>query len=318
MAWHNEPALQTKMRQFHDRNCCPPTDAMNSAKAKLMAIVRGILEPKLKQKGYCDNLVYCGSSYQGLKVANDNLEWDIDLVIRRKDVRAVPESRGGYHVQLQSPQGAISGQEMRRKFQGYLWQLQSEVPDLRSVTFHDNKAAVQMDVKNQHGSLWFQVDLVPTIEIGSGSQLERYVCKYVPADKDYTWCRSFAEEECRYFDRIDGDDNGCRKQAGRVLKYLRNNEAGLKKLSSYHLKALLMWDIKQEPSKSWRHNELGSRVMQLLVRLERALRDGNLPHPFLHGCNLLEQMDPMVRGNLQGRIKTLINSQHQVEQILAR
>ena len=175
--WHHKSSFHDTIREYHDKDCRQPMNDMDGARTTLHHLVNEVLKPELKKYGYCDDLVFCGSSYQGLKVDDGLLEWDIDLLIRADDVDVIPDSSGGYNVKLeptcQQPcanlvkNGEISGQHWRRKLQSSFAKMQHKILELHQskVRFRHMRTAVQMDVYTSDGSLWFQVDLVPTLEL---------------------------------------------------------------------------------------------------------------------------------------------------------
>ena len=212
--------------------------------------------------------------------------------------------------------GTISGEHWRNKFQSILAILQNTIPRLsrEKVIFREHGAAIQMDVLKYDGTVWFNVDLVPTIMSGKGEDRARYVYKRYSQNTgrgQLEWTASFAKEEVLALARADRG-NGCRKEAMRVLKYIRNEEPNLNQLSSYHLKSLLLNDMNNNPEKTWEKNQLGERVIGLLGSLRESLATGDLPHPFLPDHNILGDMDPEVRKNIYGRINTLYTKEKEL------
>ena len=136
-------------------------------------------------------------------------------------------------------------------------------------------------------------------------------------DGSCKWCRSFAGEECEYFSDID-KDNGCRKQACRVLKHIRNKDPQLKWLLSYHVKSVLMLCIKENPYLSWEHGELGERVIQLLLRLEICFKERYLKHPYLEEYNVLEHIKEKRLDIIQKRLHKIVTSETELLKIINR
>ena len=329
-AWHSNPAVHKRIDKFHETYCKEPTKDMQKARGTLVHLTRHVIQPQLKKMGMKGELIVSGSSFQGLKVQNDVLEFDVGLCFHDKTARAVTCADDSYYATLRpkpgkefsgpyqlTGDGTISGDHWRNKFQSMFAFFQNTIPELGrdKVTFREHGAAIQMDVLRDDGSVWFNVDLVPTIMSGKGEDRKRHVYKrYSEGSGEGTgentgrgqseWIRSFAREECLSLCKAD-QGSGCRKEAIRVLKYIRNEEPNLDKLSSYHLKATLLNDMNNNPDKSWNKKQLGERVIDLLGSLRGSLATGHLSHPFLADHNLLGDMSREVRNNIHGRINTL-------------
>jgi len=189
--------------------------------------------------------------------------------------------------------------------------------------------AVQMDVMDRPATATnaikiYSVDMVPTIEISSG---ELYVAKPIKETSSSSslsktwklqnaWRRSFSMKEKERLATLDGG-NGCRKQVLRVLKVIRNREAGLTLLTSYHLKTVLFRKIDELPnSAQWRSECLGQRLMDVICQLEKELDKGDMPHYFLRGVNLLDGMTKAAVFNMRDRLKRLKNREQEMMRLL--
>jgi len=181
--------------------------------------------------------------------------------------------------------------------------------------------AIQMDVLSTPAKLFYSVDMVPTIQIrptGGNGAVQYYVAKPIKdaCGPQISWRRSFSLQEKERLATID-QDKGCRKQILRVLKVIRNREPGLQLLTSYHLKTALFrkTDELSDPAQ-WSRDRLGKRLMDVIVQMEKELRERVMPNYFLPSVNLLDGMGEEGVCNLQHRLKSLQNSEIKMMKLL--
>jgi len=174
--------------------------------------------------------------------------------------------------------------------------------------------AIQMDVTDQ-SALFYSVDMVPTIQIGED---DYYVAKPIKgaSGPQIAWRRSFSLKEKERLLTLD-EDNGCRKQVLRVLKVIRNREAGLARLTSYHLKTVLFRKTDELNDEAfWKGDRLGERLMNVLQQIEKELGSGVMPNYFLPEVNLLDGMKPVAIVNMHRRLKHLRHSERKMTKLL--
>ena len=188
------------------------------------------------------------------------------------------------------------------------------------------KPAVQMDVY-RNGAVWFSADLVAVCRISQSDLCfvaKPYKLLNDPVElnsfDDNTWSCSFSLKEKQLFDGMDRD-NGCRKAAMRVLKALLGKNAELKCLTSYHVKTILMHNLRDSPYSSserwWPQNRvLGARVMELLCDLWKALEYRRLRHYFVPEENLFGDIKDIVLDNMAHRVKRLWENKREMLNIL--
>jgi len=153
------------------------------------------------------------------------------------------------------------------------------------------------------------------IQIGEG---EYYVAKPIKgaSGPQIAWRRSFSLKEKERLLTLD-EDNGCRKQVLRVLKVIRNREAGLARLTSYHLKTVLFRKTDELNDEAfWKGDRLGERLMNVLQQIEKELGSGDMPNYFLPEVNLLDGMKPVAIVNMHRRLKHLRNSERKMTKLL--
>jgi len=177
--------------------------------------------------------------------------------------------------------------------------------------------ATQMDVypnaspHTELGSKFYSVDIVPTFDVDRNL----YIAKQKKDEPMSTslWRQSFSVEERKKLTAAD-KENGCRKQVLRILKVIRNREATLNKLTTYHLKTALFREMDRDLT--WTHADVGRRLMGVLGQLEKALTDETMPHYFVPQVNLLDGISQITVKNMRDRLRRLRTNRQQMMQIL--
>ena len=179
--------------------------------------------------------------------------------------------------------------------------------------------AVQVDiVEKATGENLLSVDLVPCFFIRPDSfyVAKPYTgCRSV-SSSDLLWRQSFSLKEKSIVKKMD-KDHGRRHELLRIVKTMVNREpTSLGRLESYHLKTAFMHYIKEKPYNWTSRNSLGEHFVKYLEKLQRFLENGNLPHYWLDKVNILEGVDVVVLGNMACRLKSILNSDAERDQIL--
>jgi hypothetical protein len=189
--------------------------------------------------------------------------------------------------------------------------------------------AVQMDVWDPFAEKkFFSVDVVPTLTLQNESNVKSEAQYYVAKTRKdpstgqsfmFDWRKSYSVQEKDKLDCMD-HDNGCRKQVFRILKAIRNREAGLKQLTTYHIKTVLFREIDYVDQAQWKSEFLGRRLFGMLWRLRNELESGEIEHYFLR-FNLFEvdEVNKKRKTTIKQmgqRISCLLNSQKKLEKIL--
>ncbi|KAL9965092.1 hypothetical protein ACROYT_G028841, partial [Oculina patagonica] len=284
-------------------------------------------------------LEYTGSVYERLKTEAAD-EVDVMVVLKTTkpwfwgdtEVMVEETSIPGY-VRLKttmadsklrkyvSPEGYIIPERLRN---GWFYSLVDQaVRDFRarspsskvqlSLRYHG--PAVQLDLFGKGtGERLLSADRVPCFEIGSG---DYFVAKHY-AGSEFLWRQSFSLKEKQLLQYMDRDDHGCRHELLRIIKTIVNRErTSLGRLESYHLKTAFMHYIKEKRGNWAGRTSLGDHFVGFLAELQRFLENGNLPLYWLDGVNLLEDINQVVVSNMAYRVKRILNSEAERDQILA-
>ena len=282
-------------------------------------------------------LEYTGSVYERLKTEAAD-EVDVLIVLKTTtpwfwgdpEVMVVETGVPGY-VRLKArkdsklrkytgPEGYISPEELRRdwlynlvaeavkKYEGS-WSFWSDI--VMDVRDHPDGFAVQLVIrkKDPHNyQVLLSVGFVPCFQVGPNKSF--FVAKpyegqrYVFSPR-LLWRQSFSLSEKALLQHID-QESGCRHQLLRIVKTIVKKDTSFGALESYHLKTAFMHYIKEKPF-SLDDYSLGKDFHGFLQHLQEALEKGDLPHYWLPGVNLLEDISPVVVRHMACRLRLILN-----------
>ena len=278
-------------------------------------------------------LEYTGSVYERLKTeAADEVDVMVVLKTTKSEVMVVEAGVPGYarlvaradsnFRKYASAEGYINPERLRNSwFYSLVVQAVSKSPrsDV-NMAVRAHGPAVQVDIfKRATGEKLVSADLVPCFQTAPESYYvaKRYEGRRNVSNPDLLWRQSFSLKEKGILEYMDRD-SGCRHELLRIVKTIVNkNPTSLGSLESYHLKTAFMHYIK-ERFQNWNgRNSLGEHFLGFLGKLQRFLENGNLPHYWLDGVNILEDVDEVVVRNMAYRLKRILNSEAERDKILA-
>lgn len=148
----------------------------------------------------------------------------------------------------------------------------------------------------------------------------RYIAKPVTSSKSApnasnSWRRSFSREEKELLKRID-KNNECRRKTVQILKAIFKRDTYLKRLSSFHLKAVLLHAVEQKVALEWHVNSY-ERVFDMLGFTQQFLEEKFLPNYFIRSMNVLYDFDDDLIANILESIKNLRNNKDHFLQAIA-
>ena len=282
-------------------------------------------------------LEYTGSVYEGLKTeAADEVDVMVVLRTKRQEITVEPTqfpdyarlkvepNSSGFHKYANS-EGYIEPKRLRDTwFYSLVTQavatFNSKFPfsDVRLVVRYHGPA-VQIDIKISDKVL-LSTDLVPCFHRLPSD--EYYVTKpysggrYV-SQADLLWRQSFSLKEKAKLQHMDRD-GGCRHELLRIVKTLvKKQHTSFGKLESYHLKTAFMHYIDAEPHCWNGRDSLGEHFRGFLQKVQRYLETATLPHYWLSGVNLIEDIDQSTLAAMAGRIRHILNSDIELNTVLA-
>ena len=280
-------------------------------------------------------LEYTGSVYERLKTEAAD-EVDVMVVLRTTNSEVVIEvSQVPGYARLKarsdsnfrtrgyaSAEGYLNPERLRNRwFYGLVAQAVNNfrAPDVKMVV-RSHGPAVQLDiVKKATNQKLLSADLVPCFQIGHDSYYvaKPYTGRRQVSNRDLLWRQSFSLKEKGILEHMDRD-SGCRHELLRILKTIvKRNPTYFGSLDSYHLKTSFMHYMKKEVQGWNGGSALEKHFLGFLRALQSYLENGYLPHYWLPGVNLLEDINPMATRNMADRVKRILNSDAEMNKILA-
>ncbi|KAJ0181043.1 hypothetical protein K1T71_003128 [Dendrolimus kikuchii] len=159
------------------------------------------------------------------------------------------------------------------------------------------------------------IDLVPTLQfkhpkvpINSSVRFDKLRCTHIhqyfivpkPINNDYSWRLAFPHQE-RYY--INGKNN--LKSSLRIIKLLRDRQC-FKKLASYYIKTLFLWEAAEQNDEFWRKNSLSYLVIYMLKKLRDSLRKREIKNFWSPDHNLLEKIKSETSLHWCNRLNSII------------
>ena len=125
---------------------------------------------------------------------------------------------------------------------------------------------------------------------------------------DMMWRLSFAENERQVLQTMGMADRGSRVKVYKIIKSLIQVEHTLHGLTGYHIKTILLhtFDSDVDNTPRWQRGNLEHCFMSILKELQHCLCTKNLPHFFVRGQNLFENMPERMLTNLRNRVTYLV------------
>lgn len=328
--WHSSPDFLKCVRDFHDNHARQPKGPTVDRAKQVLNQYLAVIRTEMDRQGVflCTRYEFRGSGYEGVKVAKNgsdqDLEFDIMFVIKGGTdleehgrpgndgyVNLRPkvgrESRPAFQKTMRD--GCVSAAETRNKFHGQL--IKCNLSQLGQCDIKYNGPALRIDVK-EAGRLFFSIDLAPHYDLTGQGQM--YVPKAPYQEPACNrWFRTYSLQEKEKLDGLDRD-NGCRKMVLRITKAMRKRTSELAPLKSSQLKTALfrVMDIRG----SWRQDELGVRLMEVLKRLEDDLTAGYMSRYYLPEANLFEKFSRVTMENMAGRLKRLGRNKSEMMELI--
>ena len=137
-------------------------------------------------------------------------------------------------------------------------------------------------------------------------------------NSDMMWRMSFVTRERKLLETMNKTDRGMRKKAFTALKALVSLEHTLNGLDSYQIKSVLFhcFDRDVDCLPRWQRNTIENLFLDLIGELYHFLKIKNLPHFYIKGYNLLENMDKKTVRNITQRLGFIMNNPKELIRIL--
>ncbi|XP_078344598.1 cyclic GMP-AMP synthase-like receptor 3 [Oculina patagonica] len=185
---------------------------------------------------------------------------------------------------------------------------------------YSNGPSVELDViKSRTNEILLTADLIPCFEVGSGDFFvaKPYTGRRCVSSPELLWRQSFLLLEKEMLENVFSGDGGNSHELYKIVKTIVNREPGpLGRLDSYHLKTVFMHYISERRQKWNDKNALAYHFLGFLGKLQSSLENGNLPHYWLSGVNILDDIDQELLINMAIRSETILNSRAEMNEIL--
>ena len=281
-------------------------------------------------------LEYTGSVYERLKTeAADEVDVMVVLKTTRGEIEVVGSGISGY-VRLMARGGSVfrgyASQEGYvdpvRLRDGWFYSLvvqavnnfnaKSPFAEVRLVVRYHGPA-VQLDIlKRGTNEKFLSVDLVPCFQLGESCYVAKpYKGSYPVSNHQLLWRQSFSLQEKQILEYMDRD-GGCRHELLRIVKTVVKKQATSLPLESYYLKTAFLHYIKGGGQQNWVSGDaLGNHFLGFLRALQIFLERRDLPHYWLPGVNLLDDIAQVVTRNMAYRLQAILNSEAERNIILS-
>jgi len=318
--WSKTEKVNETVRLFHNKYATKQTD--ENAKIDFQNLLADI-ENYLKEEKLCSRVEFTGSVYEHVNISGDTLEFDVMFVKTTRSVK-VENKRPGY-VKLKRNSEETDDEEINEKcftgihvdpkkyaefFFGRIAMFLNKRPDKGYLTIKQtyHGVACQIDIM-KNGKIWFQVDLVPCIEIDE--------VLYVPKPPTSSgklrileWRISHSIEEKENVKHLDGK-NECRKQVIRITKALfKLRTSGLfKEFTSYFIKTIAFKLKGNSPGITWNDGNLGECVFYFLKEIKQSLASRSLMHYFETKIDLLKDVDTNMCAQMEQTLENILKSE---------
>lgn len=331
-------ALTKKLRDFSVKYVKISEDEMTRSRKLVKDYIEDHVMAYCRQKSSLPilRLEYTGSVYERLKT--EAADVDVMVVLRTTrsaEIEVVGCGVPGY-VRLMArrdsvfrtyagPEGYINPERLRN---GWFYSLVSQaVNDFNArpprcsevdLVVRSHGPAVQLDIfRKGTNQKFLSVDLVPCFQVGDSYYVAKpYTGKRPVSSPQLLWRQSFSLKEKQDLEFMD-TDLGCRHELLRIVKTMVKRQPTSLPLESYCLKTAFMHYIKDEGQNWVSGDALGKHFVGFLKVLQSYLERRNLPHFWLPGVNLLEDIDHTVCRNMAYRLKAILNSEAEMNKVLS-
>ncbi|XP_066921015.1 cyclic GMP-AMP synthase-like receptor [Clytia hemisphaerica] len=318
--------IDEALMKFKEKYCNPPKkDDLKAAKGKFGIVLEDLKLSFRENFLTCKNTEYTGSTYEGLKISGDGLEFDVMFLFEGgEDLKVLPikDEEGFAHLALidkdivkenaitksaDKTDGKILSKKLKDKFKGTLQNFINNSPQYKElITMKEHGPAIQFDIKRKKDDkdLWYSVDLLPSFEVKVNEEKHIYVPKKIGTDQN-SWRRSFSKEEKALLRDIDSGNKN-RREVARTLKAMIKKE--LKNIPSYAIKTTLLhicYGESKIDEELWVPQEYTNRVFDMLALLEGYFKEKWLPNYFLPTQNLLKSMNDRNLEQVENRLRGL-------------
>ena len=341
MHWYDNPALHLELQRFHEKCAYRPE---LSRVRRVHVHVMNQIRSRLLQERICKRIDYCGSAHHDVQIGA-KIEFDVLLVI----------DGGGLNV-VTSP---YPDNFYLRAYKRFLWGIDERyrqfldereehliIPEkVGSTVFHaishivkdlalqyrlqlSLSGSVVQIVARDNGVELYRVNVIPCFEESESWLSERkrqFISRPIKgrnhfAKQELVWRQCFAAEENEFFAKLEKiGATDCRKKLLRVFHVLRQTQATLRQLSSYHFKsAIYVLSLQHEALHYWDELNILHRFMDVLKFLDNCLAKCHMTHPMLgDDVNLVQNISDDTSQRLRVTIRRMLSCELTFRDVLS-
>jgi len=176
--------IEKALENFNQKFSQPPKkDDMKKAKEDFDIKLKQ-LKVKMEDSGFvsCKSIEFTGSSYEGLKIAGDGLEFDAMLLLNGGEnfkTESIEGEEGFSHLLVKDDvdchpmlnkclkDGVLSSKKFKDKFKGIVQTFIIDNKHEDIIRMIEHGPAIQIDVKKfKDEEIWYSVDLLLAFEVG--------------------------------------------------------------------------------------------------------------------------------------------------------
>lgn len=339
--WHEDSDTLEGLRRFHLTMAREPDyQYYKDMNHTLISDIRDAL----KADHLCKYVEFTGSAYEGVQIGPD-VEFDVMFIMDGSNIEKSPSVDGYLHLSRSdhfswgsnsnkvldkiSCSDALSPDGVIEVFFGYLQKVVNKLNFVRhgktyEILLRRHGPAIQMDVEevvDYDRKLCYSVDMVPAFKLHDGTLCVAKPFKgdELPLDIEnhdfvkQAWRISTSLQEKEKLIHCDRFDNGCRKQVLRIMKAFLQQNTELKKLTSFHMKTILLYLMDYQSD--WSQASMALRVVDMLYRLEKCLENKFMEHFFIPNINLLQNVKDEALQNMYYNIQNIRTNKNRFSMI---
>lgn len=179
--WYLKDDVKKQLMEFYNKHAKTPNEDMRKARHELDVHLKRF-EVELRKKELCKKLEFTGSSFEGLKITSDGLEFDVMCILPGKDIELIEidECPGFVNLGfgsstsnkilesfLDETSNVISPKKVVSKYFSEITLIRNDLgkKDKERMELKTSGPAVCLTFKNENSDIWFKADFVPTIEL---------------------------------------------------------------------------------------------------------------------------------------------------------
>lgn len=178
--WCLKEDVKKQLMEFYEKQAKTPKEEMKKARQELEVLLKRF-EVELKKKELCKRLEYTGSSFEGLKITSDGLEFDVMCILPGKDVVLIEIDECPGFVNLgfagstpnilqtfvEETSNVVSPQRVVSKYISEITLIRNGLgkKEKERIDLKKSGPAVCIIFKHDNGNIWFKADFVPSIEL---------------------------------------------------------------------------------------------------------------------------------------------------------